>query len=66
MSLDEFLRSTQKKDFSNPKEWEVRSGGGTVREEGEEELYHTPVTSLHVPTDSGYPALLHRGRAAAL
>lgn len=45
MSLDEFLRSTQKKDFSNPKEWEVRSGGGAVKEGGEEELCHTSVTS---------------------
>lgn len=64
VSLDEFLRSTQKKDFSNPKEWEVR--GGAVRGEGEEELCHTPVTSLLFRADFGHQALLHRGGAAAL
>lgn len=25
VSLEEFLKSTEKKEFSNPKEWEVKS-----------------------------------------
>lgn len=28
VSLDEFLRSTEKKEFTNPREWEVRRSGG--------------------------------------
>lgn len=33
VTLEEFLKSTEKKEFSNPKEWEVRA-----RRRGDEEL----------------------------
>lgn len=31
VTLEEFLKSTEKKEFNNPKEWEVRNAGGGGR-----------------------------------
>lgn len=31
VSLEEFLKSTEKREFNNPKEWEVKSSRGGVK-----------------------------------
>lgn len=65
VSLEEFLKSTEKRDFDNPKEWEVKDpevAGFSV----DRKYLGMPTLILLLSGDSGHETGLHRGGAAEI
>lgn len=63
VSLEEFLKSTEKRDFNSPKEWEVKGPEVAGFNRGRTRL---TLETLLLSGDSGHEAGLHGGGAAAL
>lgn len=63
VSLEEFLKSTEKRDFTSPKEWEVRGPAVAGFNLGRPQL---TLETLLPSGDSGHQAGLHGGGATAL